>query len=110
MSFETGSSDGRVRTTLFAVRLLPLVLQTTHGWNCYLLHRKRRNRSSASSNEKTTTSPEAKKLKDAIAHDNTDNEDDSHDELMEKLDTIASISEQLKPILDRVKKLDIIEN
>ena len=49
-------------------------------------------------------------MKDAIAHDNTDNEDDSHDELMEKLDTIASISEQLKPILDRVKKLDIIEN
>ena len=49
-------------------------------------------------------------MKDAIAHDNTDNEDDSHDELMEKLDTIASISEQLKSILDRIKKLDIIEN
>ena len=49
-------------------------------------------------------------MKDAIAHDNTDNEDDSHNELMETLDTIASISEQLKSILDRLKKLDIIEN
>lgn len=49
-------------------------------------------------------------MKDAIAHDNTDNEDDSHNESMETLDTIASISEQLKSILDRLKKLDIIEN
>ena len=30
------------------------------------------------------TSPDAKKLKDAKAHDNANNEDDSHDELMEK--------------------------
>ena len=69
---------------------------------------KRRNRSSASSEEKTTTSPDAKKLKDAKAHDNADNKDDSRDELMETLDMIGSISEQLKSILDRLKKLDVI--
>lgn len=35
-----------------------------------------------------------KKLKDDKAHDNADNGvDDSHDELMETLDTIGSISE-----------------
>ena len=44
------------------------------------------------------------------AHDNADNKDDSHDELMETLDMIGSISEQLKSILDRLKKLDVIEN
>ena len=57
--------------------------------------RRRRNRSSASSDEKIATSPAAKKLKDAKAHDNADNEDDSQDELMETLDTIGSILEQL---------------
>lgn len=72
--------------------------------------RRRRNRSSAGSDEKIATSPAAKKLKDAKAHDNADNEDDSQDELMETLDTIGSISEQLKSILRRLKKLDIIEN
>ena len=49
-------------------------------------------------------------MKDGKANDNADNEDDSHDELMETLDTISSISEQLKSMLDRHKKLDIIEN
>ena len=72
--------------------------------------RKRRNRSSASSEEKTATSPDAKKLKAAKAHDNADNKDDSHDELMETLDMIGWNSEQLKSILDRLKKLDVIEN
>ena len=72
--------------------------------------RRRRNRSSAGSDEKIATSPAAKKLKDAKVHDNADNEDDSQDELMETLDTIGSISEQLKSILERLKKLDIIEN
>lgn len=50
-----------------------------------------------------------KKLKDAKAHDKADNEDDWHDELMQTLDTIGSISEQLKSILDRLKKLEMIE-
>ena len=50
-------------------------------------------------------------MKDAKPHENVDSEvDGSHDELMETLDTIGPISEQLKSILDRLKKLDIIEN
>ena len=68
--------------------------------------RKRRNRSSASSDEKISTSPDAKKLKDS----NSCNLDSEADEVMEALDKIGTISEQLKSILERLSKLDIIEN
>ena len=68
--------------------------------------RKRRNRSSASSDEKISTSPDAKRLKDS----NSCNLDSEADEVMEALDKISAISEQLKSTLERLSKLDIIEN
>ena len=71
--------------------------------------RKRRDRSSASSSEEISTSPEAKKLKDMGVHD-SDINNESIDEVMEALEKIESISLQLNSILTRLNKLDSIED
>ena len=73
--------------------------------------RKRRNRSSASSDEKISISPDAKKLKDSkIGHLGSEAAYESSEEVMEALKKIEFISEQLKSILERLNKLDTIEN
>ena len=73
--------------------------------------RKRRNRSSTSSDEKISISPDAKKLKDTKIGDlGSEAAYESSEEVMEALNKIESISEQLKSILERLNKLDTIEN
>ena len=73
--------------------------------------RKRRNRSSASSDETISTSPDAKKIKDAKICDlGSEAAHESSDEVIEALDQIGTISEQVKAILERLNELDTIGN
>ena len=82
--------------------------------SCYI--RKRRNRSSTSSDEKISVSPDAKKLKESKISDLGSEAAygsgayESSEEVMEALNKIESISEQLKSILERLNKLDTIKN
>lgn len=75
--------------------------------------RKRRIRSSSSSSEEISTSPELKKLREVgTSFDDNDAhvEETNDDVVMEALEKIGDISEQLNSILTRLNKLDIIEN
>ena len=65
--------------------------------------RKRRNRSSASSEGEKSVSPEAKKLKDFEVTSNDKSDCDHKDEVMEALDKIGAIGEQLKT--ESIRKL-----
>ena len=69
--------------------------------------RKRRNRSSASSSDEPSASPDSKKLKEV--EDTCNRDPEAKDETMEALDKIEAIGEQLKSILARLSKLDTIE-
>ena len=69
--------------------------------------RKRRNRSSASSSDEPSASPDSKKLKEV--EDTCNRDPEAKDETMEALDKIEAIGEQLKSILTRLSKLDTIE-
>ena len=75
--------------------------------------RKRRIRSSSSSGEEISTSPELRKLREVgTSFDDNDAhvEETNNDTVMEALEKIGDISEQLNSILTRLDKLDIIKN
>lgn len=75
--------------------------------------RKRRIRSSSSSGEEISTSPELRKLREVgTSFDDNDMhvEETNNNIVMEALEKIGEISEQLNSILTRLDKLDIIKN
>ena len=70
------------------------------------LLRKRRNRISSSSDD-SASSPDHKKSRKTVS---TDEEIAEEDTILAVLDMTANFSEKLEEILERLKKLDVIES